>query len=184
MGGEPWCHFLQRLRVRFAWRSPIKNLPAGKMFRSLLMSVMSCATPVVSLTIWRKAREETDATSPSLCFQGCTCLPNETFDVWMWQRWTKNICPMLMFPHSRTNTCNVETVVTPASALKGRDSFAILQKGNWLTRFQQQEDYKNISILMLVSFVKQHDLCFKYFIVFTTRLGFMLEGSVGNTLLC
>lgn len=81
MVGEPWCNFLQHLLMRFAWCSLMKRLPARKMFRSLLISVMSFATPVISLTILRTALQWTNATSLSPCVNGpgYTCLFNVTF---------------------------------------------------------------------------------------------------------
>lgn len=44
MVGEPWCNFLQHLLMCFAWCSPVRRLPARKMFRSLLISEISFAT--------------------------------------------------------------------------------------------------------------------------------------------
>lgn len=80
MLGEPWCYFLQHLLMRFAWCSPTKRLPARKMFRSLLISVMSFATPVISLTILRTAAQWTNATS--LC--QCVSMAGFTLVFWMW----------------------------------------------------------------------------------------------------
>ncbi len=89
MVGEPWCNFLQHLLVRFAWCSPLKRLPATKMFRSHPISIMSFATLVTSLTILRTALQWTNATSLSLCVNGWGYNLSFQCDlhVWMWQRW-------------------------------------------------------------------------------------------------
>lgn len=81
MVGEPWCYFLQHLLMRFAWCSPIKTFPAGKMYRSLLISVMSFANSVISLTILRRPLQWKNATSLSMCVNGryYSCLFNLTF---------------------------------------------------------------------------------------------------------
>lgn len=62
MVGEPWCNFLQHLLMHFAWCSPRWRLPARKMFRSILISVMSFATLVTSLMVLGTTLQWTNAT--------------------------------------------------------------------------------------------------------------------------